>query len=719
MKCKHDAPDVRQKRVWGDGARRARPDPCSVPLGAGPTVGRGPGLGLTQHRGRDHPRGLTRVAEADLNFDESIGAQARAHREGHAGMDDLEVRHLESLAATGDFAPGGEAGRAKLDAEGRAGLGGRNDDDGGLNLKHEKLLKLREPAQRPGRIPGVDIFSAIEKLGSGDLDHCLCILPGAGFVTRRSQEMRRQCDRIGRADLVSGAGAVAPGLGRRHVGCDRRGSVMATGHLTKSGYLAGLQCSRRLWRLVHEPPAYDDQAGSARRDAAREMGLGARTLFAGGVAIDDEAGDHAAAMRRTARLVADPDVPAIFGGAFEHDGARVRVDVLERLHGGSWGMRQVKSGTRVKEHHGDELALAAHVLNGAGIALSSVEILHVNTAYVRGSEGILWRQFFARSDESAKVAAMLADLPARCVAMWDCVAAGAMPDAEPGPQCGTPYHCEFWDDCTAAKPVDWIAHLPRLSASKAAELKAMGIEAISQIPKDFALTARQEVIRDVTVSGRPYVSPDLPKLLRQFAPPACFLDFEAMMPPVPLYAGTRPYQVLPFQWSLHAIDSAGVLHHREFLAQGDDDPRRDFARTLIRALDEFRGPVIVYSPYEQTRLKELAVAFPDLRAKINKVIARLLDLLPIVRSAVYYPKFQFSNSIKFVAPALAPGFGYDDLVGIADGMAALDAFQRLASGSVSDPDEIEQLRAALLAYCCRDTLAMVEVHRALLRHAES
>lgn len=279
---------------------------------------------------------------------------------------------------------------------------------------------------------------------------------------------------------------------------------------------------------------------------------------------------------------------------------------------------------------------------------------------------------------------------------------------------GTPYGCEFWDRCTAHRPPDWIHHLPRLSEARAAELTALGIEAVSAIPAGFPLTAKQAIIRDVIASGQPYIAPDLARLLRDFEPPVCYLDFEAMMPPIPLYEGTQPYQTIPFQWSLHAIDDDGVLHHREFLAAGDEDPRRGFAETLIEALDGFVGPILVYSAYEQTRLKELASQFPELRAAIEAVIARLLDLLPVVRSAVYLPEFRFSNSIKSVAPALAPGFGYDDLDGIADGSAASAAFVQFASGYVPDPEQAHRLRAALLAYCRRDTLAMVEVHRALM-----
>ena len=177
---------------------------------------------------------------------------------------------------------------------------------------------------------------------------------------------------------------------------------------------------------------------------------------------------------------------------------------------------------------------------------------------------------------------------------------------------------------------------------------------------------------------------------------------------------TRPF---PSNGHCTRLPADGVLHHREFLADGDGDPRRRFAETLIEALDAFDTPIIVYSAYEQTRLKELAREFPDLAASLNAIIGRLVDLLPIVRGAVYFPEFWFSNSIKSVAPALCPGFGYDDLDDIADGAAASAAFLQLASGCLADPEEVAQLRAALLAYCQRDTLAMVEVHRALVRLA--
>jgi hypothetical protein len=494
-------------------------------------------------------------------------------------------------------------------------------------------------------------------------------------------------------------------------------TTLASQHLTKSRYIAGLQCPRRLWLVVHEPMPYEEPVAGSPLDMGHDIGTKAHLLFPGGVLVTEEPWQHAEAVAHTKALMDDEQVPAIFEAAFEFDGIRIRVDVMERLASGAWGIREVKSSTSLKDHYLDDIALQAYVLRGAGIAVSSIELLHVNAAYVRGSGGICWRDFFARMDIGEAVAARLVDLPSHLPAMRDYLAMTDLPDVEPGKQCGTPYSCEFLDRCTADKPADWINHLPYLTPARADALKTLGIEAISAIPADFPLTWKQAIIRDATASGQPYISPDLVHLLGGYGPPACYVDFEAMMPPIPLYEGTRPYQTIPFQWSLHAVTEDGVLHHREFLASGDHDPRRRFAETLIESLDAFDGPIIVYSAYEKTRLNELVREFPDLGLSLRAIIARLADLLPIVRGAVYHPEFWFSNSIKSVAPALCPGFGYDDLEGVADGVAASAAFLQLASGTISGRGEVEQLRTALLTYCQRDTMAMVEVHRALARLA--
>lgn len=467
--------------------------------------------------------------------------------------------------------------------------------------------------------------------------------------------------------------------------------------------MAGLQCLRRLWLLVHEPPEHEEPPAGSPPAMSREIGRHAHRLFPGGALVDEEPWQHAQAVARTAALMVDPAVPAVFEAAFVHDDVRVRVDVLER-HSEGWGLREVKSSTSVKQHHLDDVAVQVHVLAGAGVRVVSAEVLHVDNSYVRGAGDVDWPALFARADVLGATEASRRDLPARLPAMRDCLRQDAPPVVATGSHCHAPYGCEFWDRCTADKPADWIAHMPRLTQARRQELEAQGILAISAIPADFPLTSKQMIIRDAVASGRPYVAPDLARLLHRSGPPA------------PLYEGTRPYQTLPFQWSLHTLAADDALTHQAFLADGTGDPRRSFAEALIAALDGSGLPILVYSGYERTQLKALALHLPDLAAPLHAIAGRLFDLLPVVRGAVYLPAFGFSNSIKAVAPALSPGFGYDDLPGVADGSAAAGTFLQLASSDIGVSDQAV-LRAGLLAYCERDTLAMVEVHRALVRLA--
>jgi predicted RecB family nuclease len=204
--------------------------------------------------------------------------------------------------------------------------------------------------------------------------------------------------------------------------------------------------------------------------------------------------------------------------------------------------------------------------------------------------------------------------------------------------------------------------------------------------------------------------------LEKLGPPSLYLDFETYGPGLPPYPGTRPFQQLLFQWSLHAAAADDSLGHREFLATGRDDPRRAFAESLLEALADTDHPVFVYSRFESDRLVELARDLPDLADEIDAVRARLQDLYAIVRHHVYHPEFRGSFSLKRVAPVLAPCFGYDDLQDVADGGAAVGALERLISGAL-EPGEEARLRGALLAYCERDTLALVELHRALRTRA--
>jgi predicted RecB family nuclease len=417
-------------------------------------------------------------------------------------------------------------------------------------------------------------------------------------------------------------------------------------------------------------------------------------------------------------LIHDPAVPAIFEAAIECDDLRVRVDVLERLDDGSFGLREVKASGSVKEEHLDDVVIQLFALRGAGLAISSVEVIHLNSEFQRGDGPVDAQQLFQRRDVRRDVEFLLGDVPEQLAEMRRVLAAPEAPAIEPSPRCRRPHVCSFLPYCTAAKGEDWIGYLPGLRAAQHHALVERGVERILDIPADFRLNGRQDRARRAWLTGAEVVSRTLTDRLRDTGPPAAYLDFETFNPLIPLHSGMHPFEPVPFQWSLHRVDESGDSTHLEFLADGREDPRREFVETLLGALAGWKGPILVYSDFEQRVLASLARRFEDLAPSLAGLIDRLFDLLPVVRNTIYAPSLGGSFSIKTVAQALVPGFSYRDLEGIARGGDAA-----VALGELTRPDlpesERSALRERLLAYCARDTEALVVLHQGLLERARS
>src|SRR5579862_8302541 len=355
--------------------------------------------------------------------------------------------------------------------------------------------------------------------------------------------------------------------------------------LSKSRYITGLQCSRRLWLGWHEPePRSEPEPGSILA-VGTDVGVAARLLVPGGVLVEEGPDQHTEAIERTRALIADPTVPAIFEAAFAFDRALMRADILERLPSGGWRLGEVKSSTRVKPEHLHDLAIQAYVIAGSGLVVEEMQLVHVDTSYVCADAGIDWRAYFAREEVTHEVRDLLPSVPERVAEMHAILAMPTAPEVRPSGHCFSPFACEFWDRCTAGKPSDWIIYLPRLRATRFAELDVSGIESMRDIPPDFPLTPGQQRVVDAMLSGQEFISDGLRDALALLGPPASYLDFETFSPAIPLYAGTRPYQGIPFQWSIHHDDGAGNVRHFEFLADGGVDPRREFAETLIEAIN--------------------------------------------------------------------------------------------------------------------------------------
>lgn len=446
-----------------------------------------------------------------------------------------------------------------------------------------------------------------------------------------------------------------------------------TPSLSKSKFQYGLQCLKRLYLDSFQPELADpvDAGLQARFDTGTVVGEVARNYFPDGRLIEETYLEHDQAVDTTGTLFADSALPALYEAAFTFQGIKTRVDILKRNGEQDSDLIEVKSTTRLKPEHVTDVAIQMYVAEGSGIPIDKAYLMHLNNAYVyQGGEHDL-QHLFTLEDVTDSARSFVAKrVPDDLSRMWAALQQDGPPDIATGPHCTKPYHCSFYGHCHQY---------------------------------------------EVPVAGQPFISPALTSRLAEITFPACFLDFETINPAIPLYRGTRPYQVVPFQWSLHILDLFGNLTHESFLNDDADDPRERFIISLLQAIP-LEGSIVTFSPYEKTVLRNLAQAFPYYANLLLSLCDRMVDLLKLIRENYYHPDFNGSYSLKSVAPTLVPNLDYTDME-IQDGAAASTAYMRMIADDTPEPEKA-RIREALAVYCARDTLAMVDVHEALLTEAK-
>ena len=442
-----------------------------------------------------------------------------------------------------------------------------------------------------------------------------------------------------------------------------------------------------------------------------EVGRLATELYPGGILIEEDHFHHREAVHSTLAAMDNPDVRAIFEAAFLFDGVRIRVDILERLNNGGWNMIEVKSSTSIKDVYLQDVAVQLYVLRASGLRVERTILMNINNQYIYDGNQLDLEEFFVASDLTDQAEIMQEEVLLKLSEMKDMLGKDHGPGIEPSRHCHNPYECEFLEYCTKDKPEYWVMNLSGITEAKLNELKAMGVDEIGDIPSSFPLTWIQERIRKCVVDQKEYVSPGLEQELNDVQYPIHFLDFETVAPAIPRFAGTRPYEPIPFQWSDHILFENGALDHKEYLCLEDRDSREEFVLSLIEALGT-EGTIFIYTNYETRIVKELAKHMPEYFDRLIAITDRFKDLCAIVKKYFYHPKFKGSFSLKAVLPALVHNMDYNDLAIQEGGQASLE-YLRMVEPS-TPIEERERIKKGLLTYCGYDTMAMVKIRDALI-----
>jgi hypothetical protein len=475
--------------------------------------------------------------------------------------------------------------------------------------------------------------------------------------------------------------------------------------LSKTKLLAYCQCPRRLWLEQYSPELEAESADTnALLAIGRAVGEQARQVYgrAGGTRVTSDQGLRHAIAATEALLAAGGDSP-IFEATFNHDGTVVQVDIFDRTTT-TPRIVEVKSSTSVRDHHALDCAIQAWTVVQTGQAVGRVALAHINNAFTYAGDDN-YDELFVEADLTDDVERLTQTVPGLVERARATLSDLDEPDTPVGPQCFAPYPCPFFDHCAPQGEYPVLA-----LGGKQEQLIGwlrQGHRDLRDVPEEELGSPAQRTISRQTRLGRPHVGAEAAAFVAALEFPRYYLDFESVAFAVPRWAETRPYEQLPFQWSVHVDAGSGAPEPRAFLDLSGAAPMRACAETLIAALGN-AGPVIVYSSYERRILGELARRFADLAPALDAIVSRLVDLLPVVREHYYDPRMLGSWSIKSVLPTIGAALDYGALGEVRDGLAAQAAYREAIEPKTST-ERREQLRRDMLDYCSHDTLALVEL----------
>ena len=479
--------------------------------------------------------------------------------------------------------------------------------------------------------------------------------------------------------------------------------------LSKSSFIKGMQCHKALYYSKHRRDLRDDLSAAQEAIFAQGTSVGelACELFPGGVDCTPESYfDFQAAVIRTQEEI-KKGTKVIYEAAFQFNGVLAALDILVK-HDDGWRAYEVKSSTSVSETYEMDATIQYYAITNSGIDLKDISIVHINNQYVKNGP-IDVHELFSIVSVKDRVLELFPGIPNQVSALKHVLKLPEAPEREIGPHCSNPYPCDFAGHCWKDVPSYSVFNIANLRAGKKFDLLEKNAVHFEDIPDDYPLNDKQWMQVQSELNNETFIDE---KQIRNFVSnlnyPLYHLDFETFQAAVPIYDGSRPYQQLVFQYSLHIEHKDGRLEHKEYLAEANgEDPRLKFIEQLINDCTG-TGDVIVYNVgFERGRINDLIQFSPQHALPLQKIIDRLKDIMiPFQKRWYYKPEMQGSYSIKKVLPALVPSLSYKDL-NIQEGGTASSTFSQMAQGIFNG--DLEQTRQDLLEYCKLDTLAMVKI----------
>jgi hypothetical protein len=492
--------------------------------------------------------------------------------------------------------------------------------------------------------------------------------------------------------------------------------------LTKTDFLICLNCSKNAWLKIYKPDIYKKKPLSAFdlsiMNSGNQIDELARGLFPGGELVQSRND-----FEHTKKLI-ENKIPIIYQPAFSTDKFTAVSDIIIwNKDTELYDLYEVKSSTASEENGGRktedyliDITFQKNVLDDLGVEIGKCNLIRINKEYIRNGD-ISLKDLFLIEEVTQEISDKLSEVRENMDGAYEVLSK----EEEPTGYCDCIYkginsHCSTSWYSNSDIP-DYPVHaISRIKSKKLIELVDSNILSIYDVPKDFKLSDNQRMQIDTAQSKKEYIDRNgVAEFLEKIEYPISFIDYETYPSAIPKYDGYRPYQQIPFQFSLHIIKSPGAeLEHFDFIYTGKECPDKFFSEALKGYIPQ-NGSVIVWNQrFEKGINVQISEHYPEYKELMENINDRVIDLMiPFYgKSTVYdHPDFKGSASIKYVLPALVPTLSYKDMH-IQEGGTASDTWNKIISDDYSEEDKKKEIKA-LKDYCHLDTLAMVEIWKVL------
>ena len=472
--------------------------------------------------------------------------------------------------------------------------------------------------------------------------------------------------------------------------------------ISKTAFIKAEQCLKHFYLYKNHPYLRDSLSRDKQFIFKRgtDVGIFAQQLFPGGIDVTiGEKRDQILFAQKTQDLIAK-GVDTIYEATFIYNDLLVMVDVLHK-HEDKWIAYEVKSSLKITDTYVKDACFQYYVIKNCLPNLIDFNLLTLNPKYVL--EGDLEIKKLFKTTSVMKDAIKNVDYFSHKSQIAKLtLEQGKIPDIKIGTHCFQPYECDFLGTCWKdSKEPNSVLTLGKLTKQEMFDFYDQNIKLITDI--DINTIGSKEIKIQVKAAieqkEQCFVS-EISSFISDIKQPACSLDIEVWMPAIPYYEGTKPFQQIPFLFSM-IYEKNNEIKNYSYFKPIEEDLRKEFLEKILFVTKDFQSILMFDKSLEETVLNQLAVLYPQYLKDINIFKSKIIDLAePIKKGNYYHPNMKGNFTLKSIAPLVNQEAGFNNL-DIQSGVSAMYIYESLLEQNVIEGEHIKQ---QLIDYCEMDAL---------------